>query len=289
MFSAAYQIVRQFTRPVIASRKTLSGQVSSGLGTFIVVNREGWIVTAAHIFNNLIAFSQHKSEHEDYLRKKALLDQHRATPKSQRGKGQIVVPNPNPDWIMAQSLWWCQNGAIAQPIHLDPLADVAIAKLENFDTSRINNFPKFKTGDPLPGQSLCRLGFPFHAIEAIFNETSGVFEMQNFTLPPMFPNDGIHTRIHTVPGENGRFARLIETSTPGLRGQSGGPLFDSSGNVWGVQSKTLHLDLGFKPIVNDEGGKIITGGRQFMHVGLAAHAQHVIDLLDQHNVPFEIA
>lgn len=38
---------------------------------------------------------------------------------------------------------------------------------------------------------------------------------------------------------------FIETSTPRLRGQSGGPIFDVNGAIWAIQSQTHHLKLGF--------------------------------------------
>jgi hypothetical protein len=46
-----------------------------------------------------------------------------------------------------------------------------------------------------------------------------------------------------------RAAKFVEMSSPGLRGQSGGPRFDVNGMVWGLQSRTQHLALGFSPQV----------------------------------------
>jgi S1-C subfamily serine protease len=82
-------------------------------------------------------------------------------------------------------------------------------------------------------------------------------------------------------------ATFIETSTPGLRGQSGGPLLDVKGEVWGVQSRTLHLDLGFKPTVKEKGKDVVVTERQFMHVGLATHVRHVVNLFNAFSVPYQ--
>jgi len=49
MFSEALQIVTKYTLPVIFSRRFRRGQISSSMGTFVVVNPEGWILTADHI------------------------------------------------------------------------------------------------------------------------------------------------------------------------------------------------------------------------------------------------
>ena len=83
----------------------------------------------------------------------------------------------------------------------------------------------------LPGTSLCRLGFPFHQINATFDPVTRKFALAPDVLPiPRFPNDGIHTRVPVVISPDGqRQVKFIETSSPGLKGQSGGPIFDQSG------------------------------------------------------------
>ena len=78
-------------------------------------------------------------------------------------------------------------------------------------------------------------------------------------------------------------------STPGLRGQSGGPLFDTNGIIYGMQSSTRHLHLGFD-IENFE----IAAGTQskkitntpFLHVGQCIHPEIIKEFLIQHQVPF---
>jgi hypothetical protein len=47
MFSHAISIATQYTRPVIVCKRLLNKQVSSGVASFIVLNDEGWILTAA--------------------------------------------------------------------------------------------------------------------------------------------------------------------------------------------------------------------------------------------------
>ena len=73
----------------------------------------------------------------------------------------------------------------------------------------------------------------------------------------------------------------IETSTPGLRGQSGGPIFDVAGAVCGMQSKTAHLPLGFSP--RSKSRRRVTE-HQFLNVGLAVHAETMLEFFDRHGV-----
>ena len=85
---------------------------------------------------------------------------------------------------------------------------------------------------------------------------------------------------------NNRQVAFIETTSPGLRGQSGGPIFDKEGVVWAVQSKTLSMPLGFNSEYESEGRKR-QAPEQFIHVGLGTHIQHIRELLQSKNVAFE--
>lgn len=286
MFSAAYQVVRSFTRPVAMSWRTMNGNVKCGLATFIVVNKDGWIITAAHVLNISSARAQHVIEKQAYDAQRSAIatDPNLSSGQRKKQNSRLI---PNPDWITDDSLWWCQDKAVASAVYVDAAADMAIVKLENFDTSTIQIYPKFKdpSTDPPPACSLCRLGFPFVNVTASHDPAKG-FTLENFVLPPMFPNDGIHTRI-LIDTQSGRTIKFIETSTPGLMGQSGGPLFDTRGDIWGIQCRTAFLELGFAAKKQDGNKEIVE--HQFMNVGLAGHVQHAVDLFKQHGVAYDPA
>ena len=95
-----------------------------------------------------------------------------------------------------------------------------------------------------------------------------ISDMDIYTNPnsPTFPIDGIITRLIIQHNRLGG----IEMSTPGLRGQSGGPLFDANGIIYGMQSSTRHLHLGFDlenfEIPSGNQSKKITK-TPFLHVG----------------------
>ena len=80
--------------------------------------------------------------------------------------------------------------------------------------------------------------------------------------------------------------RFIETSSPGLRGQSGGPLFDVNGTVWGIQSSTMHYPLGFSPEVNQGGRRFVE--QQFLNAGMAVHVAVCIEMMSKMGVAFEL-
>ena len=49
MFAEAYSKVSEFTHPVLFFLRTYDEEVSTGVGTFTILNEDGWIVTARHI------------------------------------------------------------------------------------------------------------------------------------------------------------------------------------------------------------------------------------------------
>ena len=81
----------------------------------------------------------------------------------------------------------------------------------------------------------------------------------------------------------------IELSTPGLRGQSGGPLFDKDGIVCGMQSGTNHLHLGFdmKNFEYKTNGRTIKVTNQpFIHMGHYVHIDIIKNFLRENNIKF---
>jgi hypothetical protein len=53
MFHTALAIAEQYTQPVIISRRAVNGKCSSSIGSYVVINAEGWIVTAGHIIEQI--------------------------------------------------------------------------------------------------------------------------------------------------------------------------------------------------------------------------------------------
>jgi len=107
------------------------------------------------------------------------------------------------------------------------------------------------------------------------------------TEMPFFPLEGMFTRvIHGPPGDLP--VLFIETSAPGLMGHSGGPLLDIHGRVWGIQSKTSHLPLGFRDEIVVAGEKIKVPP-QFINLGQAVHPETLTALLNKKGIAFEMS
>lgn len=80
----------------------------------------------------------------------------------------------------------------------------------------------------------------------------------------------------------------FEMSTPGLRGQSGGPAFDTEGKVWGMQFATKHLDLNFdvdQEVLRKGIEKRVTDSA-FLHVGRCINIDVLKAFMKENNVQF---
>ena len=146
-----------------------------------------------------------------------------------------------------------------------------------------------KTGSAIrQGNFLCRLGFPFPEFNNFrYNEPADDIEWTTTGIQasPRFPIEGMVTRF--LAEENKLYG--IELSTPGLRGQSGGPLFNENGTIYGMQFSTKHLHLGFdlvdKEILVDNKTKKITD-YSFIHLGQCIHVDVIKEFLAEMNVNF---
>lgn len=289
MFSNALEIVGKFTFPVVVTRRLHGGNIGAALGTFIVVNADGWILTADHILADILKYFDSQTEIQRYeADKKAIEDSPKYDPHEKRKK--ILRLPVNKDWITDQViLWWDPLWSMAEYFR-NELADIALIRLDNFNPALVTGYPAFRNpANPLKqGTSLCRLGHPFHSISATFDSTTKSFTHNPGTFPiPRFPNDGILTRLIRKRSASGtQHAQFIETSTPGLKGQSGGPIFDIKGNVWAIQSQTHFLQLGFSPKAVHNGKEIVE--HQFMNLGWGSDIQHAIDLMTANNVAFTL-
>lgn len=290
MFSHAIALAGEYTRPIIVTKRTEDQTVSCGMATFIVINESGWILTAAHVVQDALVAQQHKVERDKYQSDILAIN---SNPQYSPGKKkhEIGQLNKNWEWITHFSMWWAIDGITAEVLHIDGLTDLALAKLIGpTDKLQVKAFPIFANpSNPIQqGTSLCRLGFPFHYVKALFDSATEKFSIPD--LPPLarFPNDGIFTRnMMLVDNTTKQQVHFIETSSPGLRGQSGGPIFDTKGNVWALQSRTSHLALGFTPKVKHDGKESVE--HQIMNVGLGVYVSHIRDIFSKFDVKFQSA
>ena len=289
MFKKAYEIASQYTHPVILSMKFFDNTVESGLGSFVILNDEGWIVTCAHILDPAFAHQNHSKEISDFTRK---VDSIKNNPKLKHHikQRQIKKITPNKKWITNFSFWWGNDVFRISQFEILRENDLAIGKIENYDKNFQKTYPTLKNPANIKnGASLCKLGYPFHNVKTEFIEATTSFKLDPNVFPiPRFPIDGIFTRnVFSGKSKDGKYdIKYLETSTPGLKGQSGGPTFDIDGNIWAIQSKTHNLNLGFSPKIK-QGNKIVEEN-QFLNVGWGIHIETLVKFLTDKNVKFQL-
>lgn len=290
MFAKAYEIASNHTLPVLVSFRRFNGKIESGLGSFVIINEEGWIITAAHILDSLVTSNKNAKEIQEYNTKITEIDSDpKLNAKAKMKRKRRLTSNPN--WMTNSSHWWGNDSHRIKNFHMLKENDIAIGKIENYNPSFCTSYPTFKDPKNLKnGTSLCKLGYPFYDVKATFDETKNSFTFDPSIFPiPRFPIDGIYTR-NIVAGKSSdkKFEiKFIETSSPGLRGQSGGPIFDVDGNIWAIQSQTRHLPLGFSPKIK-KGNKEIEEN-QFLNVGWGAHVETILKFLDSHKIKYSKA
>ena len=290
MFADAYKLASCFTQPVVISNRLFDNTVECGCGAFIVINDDGWIITVAHLLDSLSAFQKNAKEINNYNKEIQDIQQNQRLNDKMKHK-KIKRLKPNSKWIKNNSFWWGRDGVELKDIKLLQEGDLIIGRLDPFDPRSVESYPVFKNPTYLSiGTSLCKLGYPFYEINATFDEANNAFRLAPGTLPlPRFPIEGIYTRnIMTGKSKDGRYdIKFLETSSPGLRGQSGGPIFDTKGTIWAMQSRTMHYPLGFSPKIQKNGREVEEN--QFLNVGWGTHSELIVAFLKDNNIKFDIS
>lgn len=290
MFVKAIEDVSGYTRAVHSiSRNFGNPQIQRGSATLFFVNQEGWALTCKHVAQWIT--------HADKVNKQMATFQQQSqgmNGKQQNNLAKSLGLTPQSTAEMRITFVDCVDRMRNIKFIAHPEYDLALIQFSGFEKLLINSIPRFLDNDQAvqPGAMLCRLGFPFPEFSNFrFNPDKQVLEwtQEGAARSPRFPIEGMVTRF--LGGKGGKVYG-IEMSTPGLRGQSGGPLFDTEGRIIGMQSRTKHLHLGF----DMEDKEIIAHGKSkrindyaFIHLGECIHVGVIKEFLTEHGVAFEKA
>ena len=274
MFVHAIEVACSFTRPIHSiSRNYGSTLIQPGAATLFFVNSDGWALTCKHVANQLLVAEQ-------ILKKKTAFSKELATPADKKRKQRRELErkygySQKTIFELYNNFVNCIEGPLNVKVRIHSDLDIALLHFFDFTQLKCNVFPIFAvTGSDLKhGKFLCRLGYPFPEFSN-FTYDSTIDKIQwtksGRADTPCFPIEGMVTR-HVVDSTNQVIG--FEMSTPGLRGQSGGPVFDSEGRIWGMQAATAHLDLDFdinQEVVRNGTKKQVTDSA-FLHVGHCIH------------------
>ena len=252
MFKEASDVLAKQVRPILLVTRHGDRPPQLAVGASVMVNDDGWTVTAAHVVQAVSQALEAQRQFE------------RLSSREQRRR----IESSEPSVTSAGVCWgsW-DNPPAPREVMTHATADLALFQLADFRMPDGYRPPVFRD-DIAPGESVCRVGY------SLLEDISMEFEGNNVRLdqrPPLFVNDGIVARYATWSGD-----KHIEVTSPGLLGQSGGPLADREANVCGIQVRTRHYRLGFG------------GDHASYHVGQAVNADVVCKFLEEHNVDYRV-
>lgn len=248
MFVEAIEKVAGFTRPIhIISRAYGSEKVQAGAATLFFVNPSGWALTCRHVAYYLAMADAVNRRYAEYKREVEDLSKTRSLEEARRRMGEKYGFDKTTTVEIGYRPINCVDGVPLLRAVVHPELDVALIHFENYSRLLCGSFPTFasSTADLKPGKMLCRLGYPFPEFSNFAydpNLDRICWTDSGRSSTPRFPIEGMVTR-GLLDGQERR--SRFEMSTPGIRGQSGGPAFDTKGVIWGMQSATYALDLDF--------------------------------------------
>jgi hypothetical protein len=291
MFENAIEKVLQFTRPLHTLSRTYGGLLLPGTATFFFVNENGVAVTCKHVLNLIPAADQMNKTWLQFKADRERIPKDGHYRKNLKGL-EMKYKYHRETTVQLKNNFLNSFDQIKEITgHAHPTLDLAILEFKGFTQTYYQSYATFiKDSKKIKqGNYLCRLGFPFPEYSNYrYNPQTDDVEWTQSGNPnsPVFPMDGIVTRFL---GDAQWGITGIEMSTPGLRGQSGGPLFDTTGLVYGMQYATNHLYLGFdirdKEIIHD-GKRSKVSNYPFLHVGLCVHADKIKEFLHQHSIKY---
>ena len=207
MFTDAIEIISQFTRPILFVERLNSDKLIPGSATLFFINEDGYALTCKHVVANI-----------------------------------INVANKSNKAIVKFDGCYKKINDIKIIIH--PNYDLAIIKFSG-DIPLYKNFAYLKKDNTIkPGKYLLRSGFAFPEFDNYkinIQSDKLIFTNTGNQNTPLFSNEGMVTRLIG----NNNLITGIELSTPGIKGTSGGPLYDENGIIYGIQSLSKHYHLGF--------------------------------------------
>lgn len=257
-----------------------SDDIEHVIGTMILLNKHGDVLTCRHIAERIIFNSEYNNKYKlllNQINKSNNRTRRRLEKENDLQKDTVVMSNITfPFKIMGNVDIICHG-----------YLDLAVIRFKNLNVN-LDNYPVFSKELPEQGQSVCKLGFAFpeySMYEYSKEKNSIIIKDEKIENYPLFPLDGIVTRL--VMDEHNKLS-MFETSTPGIRGQSGGPVFSPEGLVYGIQSMTSHLDLNFdvNQTVRRGPEEKMINYTPFINLGICVSSKEIIDFLKQNDIEF---
>ncbi|MBN2605277.1 MAG: trypsin-like peptidase domain-containing protein [Bacilli bacterium] len=288
MYVNAHKVIEEFTRPIkLISRKLNSTEVIPNCATGLIVNDEGWFLTCKHVGELMILNNQINSNYNNY-RNELIAIENIKNLKSNQRKNLIKNLNKKYNYNSEKTIQIKYNigkwvtGLVDFKWFAHPTLDIMLFKPNFTGSLNCTKFPIFFSGEVMVGKSLCKTGFPFSSFTNFQYDlaTDDIqFNSSDTRGAVYFALDGIVSK--RFEDTNGNITSF-QMGSPGIKGQSGGPIFNSNGIIYGIQYATIILDLDFKSTkkIKLKGKDIEKEENAFMYAGLGVASTEVIKYMD---------
>lgn len=213
MFQQAIVKASTYTFPIGFGFLLDDNEVVRYSGTYIVLNKSGWCLTAYHVFHDSL-------EH--------------AVGNLQKISGKKITSKR----AALNNIEFATNQSETK---ISPQLDLILFKIENIGNYDFDP-PIFKTfTDPKTalGMSVCNYGFPLPEFKTQY--TAEEFKNDMGVQYHPYVNSGIISRVEIEPELYNRYAFTM--SFPFIKGQSGGPVLNSQGNIVALTQRNKYYDL----------------------------------------------
>jgi hypothetical protein len=144
MFAKAYDIATKFTHPLVVTMRFFDKTLDCGLGAFVVLNDEGWLITAAHNFGASFAFNQHQMELKEYNEKVERINSNKQI-KDHKKRALAKAIRPNQKWITDFAIMLGGQTIAILEYHIHGEHDIAFIRIDKNAIKGQTVFPKLLT------------------------------------------------------------------------------------------------------------------------------------------------
>jgi hypothetical protein len=284
MFVKAIKDSAGFTKQLRTIHRTYgSKEVIKSASTLMTINKDGWLLTSKHVAQNFNLANVLNQRYEEYKKDR---DINHMSDADLKAKYQFQKGMP----VQLKNQFFGVFQGVPKSIRVvfHKTLDLALVHVEGDDIKMLSTeYPLFSETEVEAGMMLCKLGYPFAEYTCVAYEelTDDInFTQEGQLNSPYFPLEGMVTRKIG----DGNSIVGFEMSTPGIKGQSGGPVFDEQGVVYGVQTGTRSHDLDIKmtKTIRLKEGLVEQDEYAFLNVGIVISSKEVIAFLNENNVKY---
>ena len=264
-FVSAAAVLGRQVLPILGAFRYLSKgqQVGTAIGACILLNEDGWCLSCRHIVEGMTQILQEGNRGDEW----AAITADRSLPNKEKQQ-RLRKLGTKPKFQNAAIIWGHEGAVIEDAGAPEKIMDAAVFRITNLKLPPGYKRPRFRTDALQPGEMLCRTGYPLLEDKLAVQWNGAGFSANG--RPALFVNSGVVSRFLTEGP-----LRIIELDSPGLRGQSGGPIFDDEARICGLQFRTTHYPLGFG-----------NNPPSYYHVGQAIDAAPIRAFLDALSIEY---